>query len=251
MKIEHPHGNIKIFFLKKCEKILKHLIFLIVSLFYKINRKENEIIISTAFYAPWKSNKNFYLFYEKIKNLTLLDIKRLYTLWYFTSDLKNINANILDVGCLQGGAGFLMSKANNKGQTYLLDTFEGFAEEEEFHKRKHFVFDDINSLKNNIKKLKLKNIKVFKCKFPEKINFVIKQGKFKICHLDVNTYKSTKKSFEFIKNKMIKGGVIIFDDYGIYGVDGVKKFIDVISKKNKKDFTFVYNFMGQCILIKK
>ena len=69
--------------------------------------------------------------------------------------------------------------------------------------------------------------------------------------MDVNTYKSTKRSFEFIKKKMIKGGVIIFDDYGIYGVDSIKKFINQISKKNKKDFSFVYNFMGQCIVIKK
>ena len=48
----------------------------------------------------------------------------------------------------------------------------------------------------------------------------------------------------------IKGGVIIFDDYGIYGVDGIKKFINEITRKNKKDFSFIYNFMGQCILIK-
>ena len=64
-----------------------------------------------------------------IKNLTLLDTKRLYTLWYLYHDLKEINANILDIGCMQGGAGFLMSKVNNKGFTYLFDTFEGFSEE--------------------------------------------------------------------------------------------------------------------------
>ena len=78
-----------------------------------------------------------------------------------------------------------------------------------------------------------------------------KNKKFKLCHLDVNTYKSTKNSFQFIKNKMIKGGVIVFDDYGIHTVDSIKKFIDEISKKYKKDYSFVYNYMGQCILIKK
>ena len=69
--------------------------------------------------------------------------------------------------------------------------------------------------------------------------------------MDVNTYKSTKKSFEFVKNRMIKGGIIIFDDYGIYGMDSIKKFVNQVSKKSKKDFSFVYNFMGQCIMIKK
>ena len=50
---------------------------------------------------------------------------------------------------------------------------------------------------------------------------------------------------------MIKGGAIVFDDYGIYGADQIKVFISNISKKYQKQFTFIYNFMGQCILIKK
>ena len=123
-------------------------------------------------------------------------------------------------------------------------------EEEEFHKKNHFIYKDIESVKKNIKKLSLSKTKVYKCKFPNDLNPSFKKKNFKICHLDVNTYKSTKSSFEFVKNKMIKGGVIIFDDYGIYGVDGIKKFINEIARKNKKDFSFIYNFMGQCILIK-
>ena len=251
MKIYHPYGNKKIFFIKSCAKILNYLVLIILSFFLKINRSKNEIIISAAFYAPWKEDENFYSFYSKIENLTLLDVKRLYTLWYFVRDLQNINSNILDLGCLQGGAGFLMSKVNKKGYTYLFDTFEGFVEEEKFHKKNHFVYKDIKSVKINIKKFRLKNTKVYKCQFPNELSSSFKKKKFKICHLDVNTYKSTKKSFEFVKNRMIKGGIIIFDDYGIYGVDSIKKFINQISKKNKKDFSFVYNFMGQCIVIKK
>ena len=50
---------------------------------------------------------------------------------------------------------------------------------------------------------------------------------------------------------MIKGVAIVFDDYGIYGADQIKVFISNISKKYQKQFTFIYNFMGQCILIKK
>ena len=249
--IYHPVGNKRISFIKKCTKILSYLILLILSFILKINRNKNEIISSTSFYAPWKEDKNFCSFYEKIKNLTLLDTKRLYTLWYLSRDLKDINANILDIGCMQGGAGFLMSKVNNKGFTYLFDTFEGFLEEEKFHKKKHFVYKNIETVRTNIKKLRLKNTKVYRCKFPSKLNSSFNKKKFKLCHLDVNTYKSTQKSFEFIKNKIIKGGTIVFDDYGIYGADSIKKFIDKISRKNIRDFSFIFNFMGQCILVKK
>ena len=68
---------------------------------------------------------------------------------------------------------------------------------------------------------------------------------------DVNTYKSTKKSFNFVRKRIIKGGVIVFDDYGIHTVDSIKKFVNEIYKKYKKNFYFIYNYMGQCILIKK
>ena len=250
-KIYHPVGNKRIFLIKNCGKILSNLALMVLSLILKIKRSKNEIIISSSFYAPWKEDKNFSLFYEKIKDLTLLDNKRLYTLWYLAKDLKNINADILDVGCLEGGAGFLMAKANQNGKTYLFDTFEGFLEEEKIHKKKHFVYRNFKIVQNNISKFRLKNTKVYKCKFPQEVTYSIKKKKFKMCHLDVNTYKSTKKAFEFVRNKLVKGGVIVFDDYGIYETDSIKKFVNQISIKYKKDFTFMYNFMGQCILIKK
>ena len=71
-----------------------------------------------------------------------------------------------------------------------------------------------------------------------------------MCHVDVNTYKSTSLSFNYLKKKIVRNGVIVFDDYGIYSVFGVKKFVDKIMKNNK-DFIFLNNYMGQCILIKK
>ena len=60
-----------------------------------------------------------------------------------------------------------------------------------------------------------------------------------------------KKFFILLKKKMIKNGIIIFDDYGIWGVDGIKKFISSIENNYSKKFIFIKNYMGQCILIKK
>jgi hypothetical protein len=50
---------------------------------------------------------------------------------------------------------------------------------------------------------------------------------------------------------MAKDGIIVFDDYGIYGNSNIKKFIYKISKNFHNNYHFFYNFMGQCILIKK
>ena len=96
MKMYHPIGNKRIYFIKSCEKIIKFLLLLFLSFFLKINRNKNEIIISSAFTAPWKEDKEFSSFHEKIKDLTLLDSKRLYTLWYLARSLRNTKGNIFD-----------------------------------------------------------------------------------------------------------------------------------------------------------
>ena len=62
---------------------------------------------------------------------------------------ENMSSWVLDIGCLKGGAGFAMAKANKKGTTYLIDTFRGLVENENYHKKSHFVFEDINLVRNN------------------------------------------------------------------------------------------------------
>jgi len=250
MKINHPHGNIKISFIKSLANIISKTIFLVLKFFLNINSNSNEIIISRATYAPWKIEKKFVKLYPELKLLTLLDQPRLFTIFNILQQTKHLNGNILDIGCMRGGVGIMMSKINLKGNTYLIDTFAGFHEEEKYHKKNMFIFTDILELKNNIKYFKLKKTYILKQRFPEEEKLK-KIKKLKMCHVDVNTYVSTKKTYNYIKNKIIKGGFIVFDDYGIFGVEQVTKFVNQIKKKDKKYFHFINNYLGQCILIKK
>ena len=247
-KIKHPYGNIKSFLLKYLKNSIEKILKFFVNFICRLDNND-EIIISSATHAPWKKDKKFNIFFHKIKHLTLLDSARSYTLWQCSKNLKNINGQILDIGCLMGGAGFIMSKINLKGNTYLFDSFSGFKKNDGLHKKDIFVYDDISLIKKNIKKLKFKKINIFKAYFPKNIN--IKINRVKLCHIDVNTYYDTKQIFNFLKKKIIKGGIVIFDDFGIWGVDGIKKFIYEIEKKNSKEFYFIKNYMGQCILIKR
>ena len=246
--IKHPHGNFRSFTLKFIKNSIEKLTRFLVNLICKLDDND-EIIISTATHAPWKKDKNFNQFYQKVKKFTLLDPSRSYTLWQCAQSLRNINGQTIDVGCLMGGAGFIMSKKNKRGNTYLFDSFSGFKKDDGLHLKDVFYYDEIDTVKKNIKKLNLKNTYVFKSYFPKKIK--IKVNKVKLCHIDVNTFNDTKLVFNYINKKIIKGGIIIFDDFGIWGVDGIKKFIYIIEKKFEKEYYFIKNYMGQCILIKK
>ena len=61
----------------------------------------------------------------------------------------------------------------------------------------------------------------------------------------------TDFALELLFERVVPGGIIVFDDFGIWGVDGIKKFIYEIEKIYRNKFYFIKNYMGQCILIKK
>ena len=92
-------------------------------------------------------------------------------------------------------------------------------------------------------------IKILKGIFPDKTGYKIKNRKFRFCHIDVDTYYSTKDCLNWIWKRLVKGGVIIFDDYGYSITEGVTKIVN--EHRNMKDRFFIYNLTGQAIMIKK
>jgi O-methyltransferase len=247
----HVYGNKKIFLIKLFKVLIEKTIKSFLSLFYKFNDNQ-KIIISTAVYAPWIENKEFSLLFKDIKNLTLLDEARAYTLWYLSKSIQNNEGDILDIGTMKGGAGILLSRSNkNKNSTtYFIDTFDGFAISSGEHlEKKIFNYQNLDELKKNIQSKKIKKYKIVKTRFPK--NFKIRK-KIKFCHLDINIYKDTLNSFKFVDKFMTKGGIIVFDDYGIFKVDEILKVIKYIEKSAfSKNYNIIFNFMGQCIMIKK
>jgi SAM-dependent methyltransferase len=249
--MSHPVGNIKIKIIKFSAEYLNKFLIFFLSFFIKIDKKRSEIIISNAILAPWKFDDKFQHIYKKIRSKTILDVRRLYTLWYYAKLLSHKKAAVLDLGCLLGGAGFLLSYANKSGNVYLIDTFEGYVDKSKFFKTGVFDYASVNEVEENIYHLKLRNTFVIKTNFPHIKNKIKYFDKIKMCHIDMNTYESTKKSFFFIHDKIIKGGVVVFDDYGTYGADKIVAFVNKIEKKYKKFYNFFYNYQGQCVLIRK
>ena len=83
------------------------------------------------------------------------------------------------------------------------------------------MYNNTGELKINLKNLRLRTLN---SKNKISRNFLIK-GKIKLCHLDINVYEDTIKSFLFVDKHIVKNGIIIFDDYGIFKVDGILKAI--------------------------
>ena len=61
----------------------------------------------------------------------------------------------------------------------------------------------------------------------------LKKYKFKniITHLDMDVFKATQFVLNKLKNRIVKNGIILIDDYG--SVHGATKAVDIFLKKTK------------------
>jgi len=106
---------------------------------------------------------------------------------------------------------------------------------------------DENFIKNNVLK-KYPFCKTYKGWIPSRFNEV-KNQKFSFVHIDVDLYEPTLESLKFFFPRLVKGGVIICDDYNSKIFDGAKKAWDKYFK-NKNLSNFIKNPIGGCFLIK-
>ncbi len=237
--------------------IVRKFLFFLLYLFYSdINTKKHSFIITESFYTPWKLDKKFQETLKQIKKNTKCDFYRLYNLWQLIDEVSHLNGDIIEIGVWKGGSGCLIAKKiallNLKSKIFLCDSFTGIKKtsKKDPYFKDHQVSDTSKeTVIALIKKMNLKNTKVVKGIFPDDFKNSFKNKKFAFCHLDVDSYNSTKDCYNWVWNKMVKNGVIVFDDYGYHTTEGVTNFVNKI-RKNKDNF-FSYNLTGQAIIIKR
>lgn len=103
----------------------------------------------------------------------------------------------------------------------------------------------IENLNNKLDKLNLnENISLVKGDITKTIELYLNvnpQTKIALLHVDVDLLEPTKQSIEKFYNYMVKGGVMVFDDYGYF--PGANVVIDEFIKHNNleiRKFPFVH-----------
>ena len=85
-------------------------------------------------------------------------------------------------------------------------------------------------------------ILIFPDEFKEPIN------KISFIHCDVDVYNSCKDIIDYCLPYTSIGSIIVFDDYGFDGCEGVTSFCDEM--RSNKEFHFIHNLNGHAIFIK-
>lgn len=157
----------------------------------------------------------------------------LYELLKSTNHLPGVN---VEVGVYKGGTALLIA-ANSDKPVHLFDTFTGLPkpnENDNHHEENDFndvSYEQVQELLKNYP-----NAHLYKGLFPQDTGSLIENEQFSFVYLDVDLYSSTKDCLEFFYPKMVKGGIIVTDDYGWKFTDGVKTAWDEFMK-NKPEQT--------------
>ena len=193
---------------------------------------------------------------KQIKYFQEITLASELNLWSIFQSLKyindeNIEGDIVECGVYNGNTmafiGEINDEFNLNKKIWGYDTFNGFVENSftdndiDLKTRRKVkndtsdIYYTLNEVKKNIIQNNKKNFDKYifiegdiletlnnKDNYPNKISFL---------RLDTDIYKTTKKQLEILYEKLVKGGVLHIDDYGL--CPGVKTAVDnFFSNKN-------------------
>jgi O-methyltransferase len=71
----------------------------------------------------------------------------------------------------------------------------------------------------------------------------------RLCHIDVDVYRSARDVLEWAWPRLSPGGVAVFDDYGFPCCPGVTQFVD--EQRGRTDRLVLHNLNGHGLIVKR
>ncbi len=169
---------------------------------------------------------------EVTKN-TLVDYPRLDKLVEFLDETKDLPGDVAEVGVYKGGTAYLLASHTSK-YLFLFDTFNGMPPvlSVDLHHEGDFADTSLEGVKELVRKSNKSNLSLHKGIFPVENSEVVEKSSFSLVHLDVDIYPSVKECLEFFTPRMVKGGIIVLDDYLEINCPGAKLAADEFAKEN-------------------
>lgn len=217
--------------------------------------KDYSVQIPENFYSPWQQDKEFQKTKKAISKHTFLDDYKLYEIWQSIEQVKHSEGDLIEIGVWRGGSGFLMAKKCRlegiEANIYLCDTFTGLvktSKNDSAYTGGEHSDTSVQLVENLLKTENLTNAKILKGIFPEESATSIEDKKFRLCHIDVDIYQSAKDTFHWVWQRLVPGGIVIFDDFGGLLTDGVTKMVNEVAAD--KDRIFIHNLNGHGVMVK-
>jgi O-methyltransferase len=214
----------------------------------------HEQIIPKATYAPWREDSAFLHLYEKVRDNTLIDIYRLHELYELAGSLGSVDGDFLEIGVWRGGSAALIGNralSFPNAKMWLADTFTGVPKPDGLNDTIYQGGEHADTSLEIVQEILLNcgvsNYEILSGLFPQDTAHLIGMKKFRFVHIDVDSYDSATNVFNWAWPRISPGGLVIFDDYGFWGCEGVAMFVNQLKKSG---LLIIHNLNGHAIAVK-
>ena len=181
------------------------------------------------FYAPWLGGGEFPAYYAAGKSRAIASMERCYAIYSLLRQAVHLDGDVWECGVYAGGtaaimAAILRDKAPEK-KLYLFDTFEGMPETDsklDLHKQGDFA----NTSAESVAQLVGASSCVIRKGFIPTTFAGLESARICFAHIDVDIYRSHIDCLEFIWPRVVRGGFLLFDDYGMPTCPGARTAVD-------------------------
>ncbi len=209
-------------------------------------------VIPHASYSPWLDDAAFGELYEKVRASTLVDVYRCYELWRLAQQMRPLAGGFVEVGVWRGGSAALLASAAPEKPIDLFDTFSGVAKAradvDTLYSGGEHADTDRATVEGLFASLSLA-CRIHVGVFPDDTLALLPDA-VALAHIDVDTYASARDSFLAIWPVLTRNGVVVFDDYGFFGCEGVAQAVNELVASTRDAF-LVHNLNGHALVIKR
>jgi O-methyltransferase len=205
-------------------------------------------------YRPW-FEPWFQEIYAKVASNTEVTPDRCYTLYKLCLHCLHLDGDLAECGVYRGGTAFLLARtiSEHSGRAtrlHLFDTFAGMpaAADADPSPHKKGDFGDVSLESVRAYLTSFNDVSFYPGLIPDTFQHITSQ-RFSMIHIDVDLYSSVRDCCEFFYPRLLAGGMMVFDDYGLpHYKDAAKKAVDEFFREKAESPVVLTT--GQCFVIK-
>lgn len=184
----------------------------------------NDMLISLWRNLSFRHDQKFMsCFYNAVTNEQEQSLLwRLHTLAWAAKNALNVEGDFVECGVFKGFCSSVLFKyldfQDMPRNAYLYDTFEGLPEKTSTAQERSawdYTQYDSEAIYNGVleKFSSYKNVKVVRGIVPDSFEVAVPE-KIALLHIDMNSEKAEVLALEHLFDKVVPGGMIVFDDFG-------------------------------------
>lgn len=192
-------------------------------------------------YKYWRDDKTFLANYRRLSPNNPYSQDRKWTLREYVRLSNRLSGDLAECGCYQGATAYFMAEASTGGTLCLFDSFEGISQPGERDVANDAEImpwneGDLNASESLVRQnlAQFSNIEYYKGWIPTRFGEVADRS-FRVVHIDVDLYQPTLESLEFFYPRLVAGGTIVMDDYGLMTCPGARQAANEFALTNGLD----------------